>query len=69
MKINLKEGANARQISSIRGQITDANDLKNFDQFLAEREVFDVGSLDDAAAARKCCGGDQCCEITITFEL
>jgi len=65
MKINLKSRENKEQISSIRSQITEASDLRKFDQFLAENDSFDFNDENDVVAARACCGGDRCCTITI----
>jgi len=65
MKINLKSRENKEQISNIRSQITEAGDLKKFDEFLAQNDSFDFNDENDVAAARGCCGGDRCCTITI----
>ncbi|WGD35640.1 hypothetical protein [Olleya sp. YS] len=65
MKINLKDSSNKSQISSIRGQIKDAGDLKKFDAFLAQHDSFDFNDETDLKAAKGCCGGDKCCTITI----
>lgn len=65
MKIDFKDPTNERGIASVRSQITEAGDLRNFDNFLAQKENFDFENADDMAAARACCGGDHCCTIVI----
>jgi len=67
MKFNLKSRENKQQISNIRNQITEAEDLRKFDQFLAENNSFDFNDENDVVAARKCCGGEECCTIVISL--
>jgi hypothetical protein len=69
MKINLNSRENQEQISNVRSQIENADDLRKFDEFLANNDSFDFSDEKDVVAARACCGGDRCCTITIEVPL
>ncbi|MBA3985115.1 MAG: hypothetical protein H0X63_00690 [Flavobacteriales bacterium] len=70
MKIDLKSSQNKNQLQNVRSQIQNSEDLRKFDTFLSENTSFDFENSEDVAAARKCCGGDNCCQnITIEFKL
>ena len=67
MIVDLKSKSGKKEINSVRSQITDRSDLKKFDEFLAKHDTFDFADAENARAARKCCGGDKCCQnINIT---
>jgi hypothetical protein len=53
MKIDLTNAANAKSISSVRSQITDRNNLKQFDDFLASHKSFDFDNSSDIDAVKK----------------
>ncbi len=67
MKVSLQTAENRKQIASARTQIKNSEDLRNFDTFLAKYEVIDFADTTLAAEAKKCCGGENCCQnITIS---
>lgn len=56
MKINLENSQNRQGVATIRGQISVAENLRNFDSFLARHEMFDFGNVEHMAAARASSG-------------
>jgi hypothetical protein len=70
MKIDLTTSVVQKQVSTVRRQITKAEDLKSFDAFLSELQIIDFKDEVTASKARACCGGDHCCEnITVSLSL
>lgn len=63
MEINLKSTTNQKAVSTLRSQITNSSDLKNFDNFLSKHQVINFKDEVIAAEARVCCGGEQCCHF------
>ena len=70
MKIDLTSAVVKNQVTAVRKQIKNSQDLKNFDEFLVGQKVIDFQDEVTAAKARRCCSGDHCCEnITIEFSV
>ena len=62
MKVNLETAENKKQLTSVRSQIRNSDDLRKFDTFLAKYKVIDFNDASIAAEAKGCCGGENCCQ-------
>ncbi len=68
MRIQTTSGENREHIASVRSQIKVSDDLRKFDTFLAKYDVIDFNDAATASEAKKCCGGENCCQnINVTF--
>ena len=65
MKIDLTSSKSRQSIANVRSQISDAGDLKKFDQFLAKHDSIDTNVASDVEAARGSCT-NSCGNITIS---
>jgi hypothetical protein len=65
MKIDLTSSKSKQSITNVRSQITDAGDLRNFDQFLAKHDSIDTNVASDVEAAKGSCS-NSCGNVTIS---